>query len=41
MGASCMDQLQELLAAAAKGPLSEDELMACDEVHNQYPNPCP
>jgi aryl-alcohol dehydrogenase-like predicted oxidoreductase len=42
IGASTQQQLQELLAAAAEGPLHDEQLMqAIDELHQQYPNPTP
>jgi aryl-alcohol dehydrogenase-like predicted oxidoreductase len=41
VGASCLEQLQEVIAAAQKGRLSEEELEAIEEVHGLYPNPTP
>jgi hypothetical protein len=42
IGASSQQQLQELLAAAAEGPLQDEQLLeAIDKLHQQYPNPTP
>lgn len=41
IGATSGHQLQELLAAAAKGPLEGELLEAVDAIHRRYPNPTP
>jgi aryl-alcohol dehydrogenase-like predicted oxidoreductase len=42
VGASTQQQLQQLLAAAADGPLQDEQLLeAIDQLHQQYPNPTP
>ncbi|WIA39322.1 hypothetical protein OEZ86_005436 [Tetradesmus obliquus] len=42
IGASTQQQLQELLAAAADGPLQDKQLLdAIDVLHQRYPNPTP
>eukprot|EP00891_Asterochloris_glomerata_P007447 jgi/Astpho2/7447/fgenesh1_pm.00114_%23_28_t len=41
IGASSLDQLQELLDASQKGPLSEQGLSDIDAVHQDWPSPCP
>ncbi|EIE24224.1 Aldo/keto reductase [Coccomyxa subellipsoidea C-169] len=41
VGATSSQQLQELLDAAEKGPLSEDLLAAVDDIHQRFPNPNP
>jgi N-acetyltransferase 10 len=42
VGASTLQQLQELLQAAAQGPLQDDQLLAAiDSIHQRYPNPTP
>lgn len=40
-GATSEAQLQELLAAAAAGPLPPELLEAVDAIHARYPNPTP
>lgn len=42
VGASTLQQLQELLKAAQQGPLQDEQLLtAIDKLHDQYPNPTP
>lgn len=42
VGASTLQQLQELLEAATQGPLQDEQLLAeIDQIHQQYPNPTP
>lgn len=42
VGASTLAQLQELIAAAAEGPLQDEQLLAAiDDIHERYPNPTP
>ena len=41
VGATSVEQLQEILEAADKGPLSRDLLGAVDDIHQQFPNPNP
>lgn len=42
IGASSIQQLQELLTAAGVGPLENEELLKdIDSIHQQYPNPTP
>jgi aryl-alcohol dehydrogenase-like predicted oxidoreductase len=42
VGASTLQQLQELLEAAQQGPLQDEQLLAAiDKLHKQYPNPTP
>lgn len=42
IGASDAQQLQELLAAAAEGPLTDEGLLASiDDVHARFPSPTP
>lgn len=40
-GATTVDQLLELVAAASKGPLDAEVMAAVDRVHWRYPNPTP
>jgi N-acetyltransferase 10 len=42
VGASTLQQLQELLQAAAQGPLQDEQLLAdIDSIHQRYPSPTP
>ncbi|BDA46087.1 Protein tas [Coccomyxa sp. Obi] len=41
VGATSLEQLQEIIEAAEKGPLSRDLLGAIDDIHQQFPNPNP
>ncbi|CAL8462223.1 g1754 [Coccomyxa elongata] len=41
VGATSSEQLQEILEAADKGPLTRDLLDAIDDIHQRYPNPNP
>lgn len=41
VGASDELQLNELLAAALRGPLQEDVLGRINAIHRRYPNPTP
>ena len=41
VGATSVEQLQEIIEAANKGPLSSDLLGAIDDIHQQFPNPNP
>lgn len=42
VGASTLTQLQEVLTAAADGPLQDEELLAdIDKIYERYPNPTP
>jgi aryl-alcohol dehydrogenase-like predicted oxidoreductase len=42
VGASTLQQLQELLHAAAQGPLDNEQLLEeLDKIHQRYPNPTP
>jgi N-acetyltransferase 10 len=42
VGASTLQQLQELIEAAVQGPLQDEQLLAgIDQIHQQYPNPTP
>lgn len=42
VGASTLQQLQELLQAAAQGPLQDEQLLAAiDSIHQRYPSPTP
>ena len=40
-GVTTIQQLDDLIAAASKGPLDQDLLDAIDSVHLKYPNPTP
>lgn len=42
VGASTLQQLQELLQAAAQGPMQDEQLLAdTDSIHQRYPSPTP
>lgn len=42
VGASTLQQLQELLEAAGQGPLQDEQLLeGINVIHQQYPNPTP
>lgn len=41
IGAMTEAQLRELHAAAEEGPLAAHVLVQIDDIHQQYPNPCP
>ena len=41
VGAMNADQLTELLDIAEQPRLPEHVMTAIDEIHKQYPNPCP
>ncbi len=41
IGATSVEQLAELLDAAAQGPLPSELLRAIDVVHAQFPSPTP
>lgn len=41
MGATSSQQLEEILDAADKGPLSLDLLAAVEDIHQRFPNPNP
>ena len=41
VGATSRCQLEEIAAAAALGPLSDDILETINQIHQQYPNPNP
>ena len=40
-GVTSLQQLDQLIGAAAKGVLEPDILRAIDAVHERYPNPAP
>jgi aryl-alcohol dehydrogenase-like predicted oxidoreductase len=41
VGATSSQQLEEILDAADKGPLSLDLLAAVEDIHQRFPNPNP